>query len=100
MGASGIQAGEIGVNTTISRIGDWLSAETGDGLVMMSSTAAEYIGLSETGGRIWGLLATPRTLAELCEALAAEYEISAEAVRADVQAFVASLSERGALAVG
>ena len=36
MGASGIQAGEIGVNTTISRIGDWLSAETGDGLVMMS----------------------------------------------------------------
>ncbi len=31
--------------------------------------------------------------------MAAEYEITAE-VRADVQAFVASLSERGALAVG
>jgi coenzyme PQQ synthesis protein D (PqqD) len=100
MGASAVQAGEIGADATISRAGDWLSADTGDGAVMMSPTAAEYIGLSETGGRIWALLATPCTLAELCAALAAEYEISAEEVRADVQAFVASLSERGALAVG
>lgn len=100
MGASVAQSGQIGADTTISRIGDWLSADTGDGTVMMSPTAAEYIGLSETGGRIWGLLETPRTLAELCEALAAEYEITADAVRPDVQAFVASLSARGALAVG
>ena len=99
MGAGPLQADKIAADTTISRIGDWLSAETGDGTVMMSPTAAQYIGLSETGGRIWDLLATPRTLAELCAALADEYEVTAEAVRADVQTFVAGLAERGALAL-
>ena len=100
MGAGALRADEITADTTIARIGDWLSADTGDGAVMMSPSAAQYIGLSETGGRIWDLLATPRTLGELCAALAGEYEVTAEAVRADVQAFVAGLAERGALALG
>jgi hypothetical protein len=100
MGANPVQADEISADATISRTGDWLSADTGDGAVMMSPSAAQYIGLSETGGRIWELLETPRTLADLCAALAVEYAASAEEVRADVQDFVARLAERGALTLG
>ena len=93
-------ADEIGPQTTISRQGDWLSADTGDGAVMMSPSSTQYLGLSATGGRIWELLEQPRTLAELCAALAREYEVTADEVQADVRAFVASLAERGALALG
>ena len=99
MGADAIDASGIAGDTLISRTGDWLSAETGDGAVMMSPSAEQYIGLSETAGRIWALLETPRTLAELCAALAGEYAISAEDVRADVTDLVARLAERGALAL-
>lgn len=99
MGAGATQGDRITATTVISRSGDWLSADTGDGAVMMSPSAAQYIGLSETAGRIWALLETPRTLAELCTALAREYAITAEDVRPDVTEFVARLAERGALAL-
>jgi len=101
MGAGGsVRADRIEPDTTISRTGDWLSADTGDGAVMMSPTAAQYIGLSESGARIWELLATPRTLGELCGALAREYAVTAEDVIDDVRAFVAGLAEQGAVALG
>jgi hypothetical protein len=99
MGAIATQADEITGDTRISRTGDWLSADTGDGAVMMSPSATQYIGLSGTAGRIWALLETPQTLSELCVALADEYQVTADEVRADVQEFVAGLAERGALAL-
>lgn len=99
MGAPAIEANSISGDTVISRAGDWLSADTGDGAVMMSPSAAQYIGLSETAGRIWALLETPSTLDALCAALAGEYAIAAEDVRPDVAEFVARLAERGALAL-
>ena len=96
----GVQPSDIRGETTISRTGDWLSADTGDGAVMMSPSAAQYIGLSATGGRIWELLETPRTFGELCAALADEYEITAAEAEVDVRDFIAGLAERGALALG
>lgn len=94
-----IQPDDICAETTISRTGDWLSADMGDGAVMMSPSAARYIGLSATGGRIWELLETPRTLGELCATLAEEYEITAAEAEADVRQFIGGLAEQGALAL-
>lgn len=90
---------DIRAGTTISRTGDWLSADTGDGAVMMSPSAAQYIGLSATGGRIWELLATPQTFGELCAVLAEEYEITAGEAEADVRDFIAGLAGHGALSL-
>ena len=98
MGAS-IGADSITGATRISRAGDWLSADTGDGAVMMSPSATEYIGLSGTAGRIWELLETPRTLAELCAELAGEYQVTPDQLSGDVKDFVAGLAARGALAL-
>ena len=97
--AGSIRAEGITGETRIARTGDWLSADTGDGAVMMSPSATQYIGLSGTAGRIWELLETPRTLTELCTALAGEYQVTPEEVSGDVKAFVADLAERGALAL-
>ena len=95
-----IQPSSIRAETTISRTGDWLSADMGDGAVMMSPSAAQYIGLSATGGRIWELLETPQTFGQLCAALAEEYEVTAAEAEGDVRDFIAGLADRGALALG
>ena len=100
MGASAnIRPSDIRADAIISRQGDWLSADTGDGAVMMSPSSAIYIGLSETGGRIWELLETPRTLAELCAELMREYAVSAAEVEPDLREFIARLAERGAVSL-
>jgi hypothetical protein len=98
MSGDAIEAHRITAQTVISRAGDWLSADTGDGAVMMSPSATEYIGLSGTAGRIWALLETPHTLAELCAQLAGEYQVTPDEVTGDVREFVVGLAERGALA--
>jgi hypothetical protein len=86
--------------TLISRTGDWLSADTGDGVVMMSPSVARYIGVSPTGGAIWELLATPQTLGQICERLQQTYDTSGVDLRGDVVEFVSGLVARGALALG
>ncbi|HXC54209.1 MAG TPA: PqqD family protein [Rhizomicrobium sp.] len=83
----------------IGRAGDWLSAEIGDELVMMSTASGRYVGLSDTGRRIWELLDAPLTFAALCAALAAEFEVTAAEVAPDVTDFIAELVALGAIAL-
>ena len=92
--------GDLADDTVISRTGDWLSGDTGDGMVMMSPSVSRYIGISATGGAIWRLLETPQTLAEVCQQLACEYDASSDDLRLDVVEFVRGLVARGALAFG
>jgi PqqD family protein of HPr-rel-A system len=55
--------------------------------------------LNETAARIWDLLETPASLDELCEALSDEYEgATPEALRAEVEGFLADLGGKGLLA--
>jgi len=81
----------------IHRDGDWLAARVGDELVMMSAAKGNYIGLSEVGARIWELIETPRTIDSLCDALVAEYDVDPAACRAEVDTFLTTLGEHGAV---
>jgi hypothetical protein len=84
----------------VERKGDWLSAKVGDELVMMSAERDYYIGLSEVGARIWELIAEPMELEELCERLEREFEVTPQACRAEVRAFLGVLAEQQAAALG
>jgi PqqD family protein of HPr-rel-A system len=54
--------------------------------------------LNETGGRIWELLGETTSVDALVEALADEYEgATPEALRAEVEAFLADLDAKGLL---
>ncbi len=83
----------------ITRSEKWLSARVGDEVMMMSAEHGRYIGLTETGARIWDLLAEPRTAADLCDALCSEYEISAGACRNEVDAFLHTMELQGAVVI-
>jgi len=51
--------------------------------------------LSTSGGVIWRVLAEPRTLSELTDQIAGEFELRPKDVRGDVRGFVDLLVKRG-----
>lgn len=51
--------------------------------------------LNPVAARIWQLLQSPITVAAIAGALAHEFDVTVETARADADAFVAQLSERG-----
>lgn len=82
---------------TIRKQGDWIAANVGNELVMMSANKGNYIGLSEVGARIWTLIDAPSDLHELCARLHQEYEVSAETCQAEVEVFLAEMVKHGAV---
>ena len=82
---------------TISRSDGWLASWIGDELMMMSADSSAYLSLSGSGGRIWQLLAEPRTVDGLCEALAADYDVQPVEVRGEVLGFLERLQEQHAI---
>lgn len=66
--------------------------------VMMSIERGEYFGLGGVGSRVWELLAQPTSLAQLADAIGAEYEVDASTCLADLQRFVADLLANGLVA--
>jgi hypothetical protein len=82
----------------IRRQGDWLAAKVGDELVMMSAERGNYVGLSETGARIWELLESPQPVDAVCARLMEEFDVAPETCLADVEAFLDELKAQGAIA--
>jgi hypothetical protein len=86
-------------HTVINRTDTWLTAKVGDEVVMMNASTGHYIGLTETGGRIWDLLESSSTLEELCARLMQEYDVALEQARSDVVPFLQELSKHGAVSL-
>ena len=65
----------------------------GNDLVLLNAERGSYYGLDGPSLRIWELLATPVSLAELCRTLTTEFAVDYEACLADTTAFCRSLCE-------
>lgn len=88
------------LQTELRRGDDILGAPVdADNFVMMSVAQGLYFGLDAVGARIWALLDTPRTVAEICIALGEDFEVDDDTCRADVLGFVGDLVERGIIRV-
>jgi hypothetical protein len=86
----------IGLDTTLSRKGDILHAPLGtEETVMMNVTAGRYHGLNATASRIWELLETPKTIAQVCEQICEEFEVDAQTCETEVLKFVQDLIDNG-----
>jgi hypothetical protein len=66
-------------------------------VVLMADDASEPVALRGPAAEIWELLAVPTSLADLTMALADEYGVAADQIRADVRGAVDDLSGLGAL---
>jgi len=84
------------------RNGDQIVASTDllttrvDGEVMaMSVERGACYGLDPIGSRIWELVETPITVADLVARLTQEYDVDAEVCRTDVRALLSSMEAEG-----
>ncbi len=69
--------------------------EVGSGLVLMAAEGTSTHSLDEIGAFIWRQFDGRRNLAEVVDALIAEYDVDQKQATEDVQAFVAQLLEAG-----
>lgn len=83
----------------VRRRGDWLIAKVGDHHVIMSREKVRNIGITSVGARIWDLIETPQEVDVICAQLRTEYAIAPEACRAEVDAFLSDMAQRGAVVI-
>lgn len=83
----------------ISRREGWIVAWVDENLIMMHAESKFYLNLSGSGGRIWELLESPRSVSDLCETLGREFDIEPDAARLEVLPFLDQLHLRKAIDV-
>ena len=66
--------------------------ELDDTIVMMDVDEGRYYQLDPVGARVWALIESGPRVAEVCDALAAEYEVAPETCREETGAFLGELS--------
>lgn len=86
-------------NSLIVRREGWIAAWVGENLIMMHAESKFYLNLTGSGSRIWELLESPRSVADLCETLGREFDIEPGAARPQVLAFLDHLLLRKAIDV-
>jgi hypothetical protein len=86
-------------NSLIAQHEGWIAAWIEDNLIMMHAESNFYLNLTGSGGRIWELLESPRSVSDLCETLGREFDIEPDAARAEVLAFLDKLLLRKAIDV-
>jgi len=76
-----------------------MARQVGEETVILDLTSGTYFGLDPVGARIWQLMVEGKTLAEVCEAMLAEYEVTAEKIELDVLALTQELSAKQLISV-
>lgn len=90
----------ITFDTTLSRNSEILHAPvSADEAVMMSVTSGRYYGVNAVGTRIWELLETPKTVAELCTQINTEFDVDPKTCEAAVLKFIGDLVDNGVVHV-
>lgn len=78
---------------------DQLSTEVDGAAVLMSIAHGCYFGLDAIASDVWRRLEQPVRVADLCGALARDYDGTAEAIEQDVLNLLARLTEHGLIEV-
>jgi hypothetical protein len=74
---------------------DQVSVEVDGEAVILGLADGVYYGLDPVGARVWGMLEQPRTVAELRDAVVAEWEVDAPTAERDLLELLAELAARG-----
>ena len=88
------------ISAPLARSGAAVFTELDDQVVMLDTEGGKYYELDPVGSRIWVLLEGEPSIAELRDALAAEFEVDAETCLNDLAEFLENLIELGLVAVG
>ena len=87
--------------STVVRRGDRALAEqVGGETVLLDAEGDVYLRLNPSGSRLWEVLESPTTVAELAAVLERGYDLEAGVALDDTLAFVVAMSDRGLIEAG
>jgi Coenzyme PQQ synthesis protein D (PqqD) len=72
-----------------------MTAAVADEVVLLDADQGCYFGLDRSGAAIWELLATPRSVAEVCDRLVQRFDVPPEICRSEVIFFLHDMREAG-----
>ena len=74
---------------------DVMASPLGDGVALLDLRSNQYFSLNAVGAALWQALARPRSINDLCDAVADDFEVASDACRADVRALLGDLQRHG-----
>ena len=78
----------VALTSLVSRNDAIVFTDLDDIIVMMDVDEGQYYELDQIGARIWTLLETGRSAADLCDALSAEFDVDPDTCRRDTLEFL------------
>ncbi len=76
-----------------------VSSELSGEAIILDLKSGVYYGLNEVGASIWNLIQQPKTVAEIQDAILAEYEVESEKCDRDVLVLLQDLAAKGLVEV-
>lgn len=80
-------------NTMVSRNAKIVSSKLDEEVVMLDIEQGKYFGLDPVGARIWEIITSPISVAEIVATLVNEYDVSKEICEKDVNEFLEKMIE-------
>lgn len=85
--------------STVIRSEGAMTAPVDNEIVILNMASNNYISLDAIGRRIWDLLETEHTVADVCLTLSREFDASEEQIAADIIPFLTELEKDGLVRV-
>jgi hypothetical protein len=83
----------LDMNSVVTRTGQSTAANVDNDLVIVHFDTNAYYGFDTIGRRVWEIIETPHKVAEVCDVLRQEYDVSQEQCEADVLGFLEELEQ-------
>jgi hypothetical protein len=77
-----------------------MARQVGDETVILDLASGTYYGLDAVGARIWQLLGEGKALAQVCETMLAEYDVTRDEFERDLDDLLKALADKGLIKVG
>ena len=75
-----------------------MARKVGEETVILDLASGTYFGLNPVGARIWELLGEGKTLAQICDTMLSEFEVTRDELERDVVDLVQQLQVRQLIA--
>jgi hypothetical protein len=89
----------IAADTVVVAAADQVSAGLDDEAVVLNLRSGSYHGLNEVGARVWQLLAEPRSVSSVADAIVSEYDVDRTRCQADILVLLEELLDQGLIEV-
>ena len=87
-------------NSTVRVTPDVLHQELGGETVLLNLANESYFGLDEVGTRVWQVLGETHSANDVVTRLVAEFDVTVEQLRQDVERLITELADAGLVSVG